>query len=332
MGYYVPGFSEIGIDKVDEHECTFYLSSHDMFICNSTINQNCNSKYGQQMVLQLLNEPPMNVPIFTIIYADTMNDKYLREMVENIDKSNTILNIISDSGGQPRSNIFGYWESKNPVNIMLIPSRYTYDNLKLNQQKYINHFDINLFYKEFMLNLMESSNNINGSMLSKYKKLVYENQPISSKSILNEIISNDRSCDFIDKGYCFCDIFRKSQMTKELVEDNVPTIKLIIDKINKLTQTGDKIRRSKCEKLNADKFELNSRLVNNDGYINLMIHERVDKKSKHDGEEKRLAYSAVIMPSFDPKINDDFEIKNIVKISDYIENCDKISDLCHCRE
>ena len=135
-------------------------------------------------------------------------------MSQNIDKTNTILHILSDHGsmiGDSVTNLFGRWEISNPVSIMMIPKYLkkqrivNIDMLKRNEQKMVTHFDLHLFYKELMVQFAQNTENMEINELTLPK---LSNGEILSKSIISTEIASDRDCVGIANGFCFCDLFQ----------------------------------------------------------------------------------------------------------------------------
>eukprot|EP01083_Nonionella_stella_P308666 1090142_1 len=322
LGYYVPGFSTQNRANAEhkDSECDVYIAA-DVFPNNCNHSNTFNIDYAQQFVLQSLDES-FGVPHFMMMdtkrngmtdasYAHVL-DKYTLSLIQNIDKTNTILHIVSAHGdyNSAQRNVYGQWESNNPVSMMLLPQHLVdegvidMDILRGNQQKHINHYDMNVFYKELMINLMQRTNSAL-SVVNKYNQLIHNTLPkvynkgsfVLSQSILHRAISNERSCDYIEDGYCFCDVLKNNVMSKQLNEDNAGNVQVMIDQINLLTGNGE----LGCVALNAEHFRI-VLLLSNERRIHLVIEQtpqslgitRESSYKKYKEEGKLLAYSGDI--------------------------------------
>ena len=141
MGYFVPVIMKrTPTQKWQSHtNCDFYLSENVVPKQHKLINRYDIEVFINDIALSSINDLQRNsdsdIPYFVILHGQSNHvqasesklftlDKYIRKLLQDIDKTNTILHIISDHGsmvGDSVKNLYGRWEISNPVSIMLLP-------------------------------------------------------------------------------------------------------------------------------------------------------------------------------------------------------------------
>lgn len=315
LGYFVPGYMADDTKKTQwqsDSNCDFYLSENVVPKAHEIINRYDIEVFINDIVLSSVNDLQRNydkdIPYFMILHGQSNHvqtseskmftlDKYIRKLLEDIDKTNTILHIISDHGsmiGDSVKNLYGRWEISNPVSIMILPKHLResgiidIDILRRNEQKLVNHFDLHLFYKELMLNMIKNDDN------NKWKQSVQDTLPkfsngeILSQSILSTEIKSNRECTGIANGFCFCDLFETKEITKNVLIEDRKYIELMINSINDLTGNGE----WNCLKLDPDDFTVRLHMINSGGNIELIVEYKQfnlsDKEYEKMKKENRL--------------------------------------------
>ena len=293
MGYYVPGFNEWKLN--DEYRSSWqedwaFALSKNFGNEYCWIKQRDDIELYTEFVIENINNLSPNqdkLPYFLVLHSIANHaangaylfnlDRYFKKLIEYIDFDNTILHILGDHGclvGDSTTTIYGRIEVKNPISILIIPKNKTiiqkFDKyLTINQQRMVTHYDFHRFYKTIPLLFVENGEKENLIYKDLYnvnyqnigKSLPKKNNLKLAQSILTEYISNNRSCDGIDDGFCFCD-------TKKLIDINYNLNKeyyeklmfLAINTINNLTGNGN----WNCIKYDPFDFEIVLYLENDD--------------------------------------------------------------------
>ncbi len=291
MGYYVPGLYEwksnpkyraewqekwtFSLSKNFGNEYCWIKQRDDIEMYTEFILENINNLSGKDKLPYFL--PLHSIANHAANGAYMFNlDRYFKKLVEYINFDNTILHIIGDHGclvGDSTTTIFGRIEVKNPISILIIPKNNVitqkFDKyLSVNQQRMVTHYDFHRFYKTLPLLFAE-----NGSLSSLVYQDLYdvEYQNIGkslpqtrdnmklAKSILTKYIPNDRSCDGIDEGFCFCDTKRSLNIDYNLNKQYYDKLMdLTINTINNLTGNGN----WKCMKYSPKDFVIVLHLEN----------------------------------------------------------------------
>lgn len=306
MGYYVPGLYEW---KKNEKYRAEWQENWAFSLSKNFGNEYCWIKQRDdiemytEFILENINNLSPNkdkLPYFLVLHSIANHaangaymfnlDRYFKKLIEYIDFSNTILHIIGDHGclvGDSTTTIFGRMEVKNPINILIIPKNNTIIKkfnkyLTINQQRMITHYDMHKFYKS--LPLLWINQNIDNMYNLKYqnigKSLPKKNNIKLAKSILNDIIPNNRTCDGIDQGFCFCDT--KSSLT---IDYNLngkyydKLMNLVIMTINDLTGNG----KWNCIKYSPKDFKIILHLENESKTnIEIVIEKRHDNIDENE--------------------------------------------------
>eukprot|EP01083_Nonionella_stella_P084407 233644_1 len=256
--------------RLDSLHCD-YLLAGNVFprYAHHTFENRFDTELAAEFALQMINELQVkrdkHVPYFMVLHTKANHnknnafylDRYLVDMLELIDKQNTIIHLIADHGTYQRTGIYGELEARNPVSILIAPKAIAKavnknNNLYNNQQKMVTHFDMHLFYKELLYNLLANKKDDEyNSTIAAYLPRSNDGK-ILSQSIISTRIKSDRSCDGIARGYCFCDSLAVKQP-----KHGKAIMKVIISKINQMTGNGQYM----CRKLNANDFEMTSHIV-----------------------------------------------------------------------
>eukprot|EP01083_Nonionella_stella_P072361 195061_1 len=313
LGYYVPGWRELVRDstnKVSWSDVECHYLSYNVFQkdCHSSDPGKLDIELAVEFALQLEHQN-RDIPWFTVLHTQTNHranapmagimDRYVRNLIERMDKRHTIIHLQADHGTYQTSNIYGNWESQNPVGIQMIPN-YLFDKtgvlnltrLRLNEQRLVHHRDMYRFYRELLCKL--SNQILEGNSPLNYNDTVmrYVSDDLSI-SIIDKEVAIDRPCTGIKM--CFCEVFE--------VQKDVPdpdTIELILDTINGLTGNG----QLACNRLNSNDFSIISNIEASKHSIKIIEIEQTQRSLKANvsdeeykalkEEFKILRYSAVI--------------------------------------
>ena len=299
MGYYVPGLHEWKENKkyrASWQENWAFVLSKNFGNEYCWIKQRDDIEMYTEFILENINNLSKNddkLPYFLVLHSIANHaangaymfnlDRYFKKLFEYIDFENTILHIVGDHGclvGDSTTTIFGRMEVKNPISILIIPKNKTiierFDKyLSINQQRMVTHYDFHRFYKTLPLLFIQNGEKDDLIYQDMYD-LDFENIGISlpkkkkkklAASILTEEIPNDRSCDGIDQGFCFCDTKQSLVIDYDLNKEYYDKLMdLTINTMNNLTGNGN----WNCVKYLTQDFEIVLHLEN-DARTNIEI-------------------------------------------------------------
>lgn len=302
MGYNVFGYSQ---DIKNDHFRHWDINDADPVI-------------GVQFIKKALEQQPADsdVPYFIIIREDSNHDanaqgiyatdEVIHGLLQSINYDNTMLNLLADHGmliGNGLSTLYGRWEMNNPLNILLMPKWFASDinitTLKINEQRFLSHYDNHRFYKEILWKLHTQNDNLTlyDEMIEQTLPVVRDNVSVSM-DILNEVIAVDRRCDGILPGYCVCDTstLQKKELAEALIKkEDKKRLQRIIDAINEVTGDG----KWDCRKLNVADFivvnHFEGMVVDGHGSMKLTIQQIIsneEEREKLRKENRLLTYSA----------------------------------------
>ena len=361
FGYHAIGYNDFlkyRLNKTQLSEkCYFFWLSWQIFnekYCETQVQ----SEKWNNLIIKYLNEINKidKLPQFMIIHSNANHlkngqrlywiDQYLSKLLKNIDLTQTIIHLTSDHGnmiGDSLTSLYGQWEQNNPISILLLPKKKFPSNnnpfknilkyLKFNQQRMITHYDMHLFWKQIPLLFIKIKYlNKNWNKLSKIK-WIYDTLPRvknknsyikPARSIMNQYIENNRSCDEIENGYCFCDPLKglnindlSLNINTGLIENDKKYIYKAIDKINKLTGNG----KFNCIKYEINNFNVISHIIrDNDNMIIISLQEKIGEKMKKFQFKKLRKENKILTFMITIKIlnENDFEIISIERL-DYFK-------------
>ena len=243
-------------DQTKEH--TFYLTKNVFDSKIVTRTRTLHTMKFVDLVLDIINNVQKNydqrLPYFIIVHsADNHRsngkfqyqlDAFYAKLVEFLDFDKTLLHLTADHGnliGSFPSTQYGNWETKNPNSLMFFPKylvenelifngKYknniftinNLNNLYINQQRFITHYDIHFFWKYLIYKFINPKRNvirdnvwklINDSLVSNSGN---DDDEMKYENIIENIISKDRNCkngiynNKADKShtylFCFCDM------------------------------------------------------------------------------------------------------------------------------
>eukprot|EP01083_Nonionella_stella_P303095 1047789_1 len=249
LGYYVPGYDP---NTTDTKARNVHYLSHNVFAKTKVCPGKFDIELAVDYVLQL-QKSMHNTHVPFVITAHTQTnhrsdakfiwnmDRHIRHLLENINKQNTIIHLLADHGTYQTDNIYGRWETRNPLSIQLIPNILfeqrilNLTRLRINEQRLVSHLDMNRFYKEIAHKLSDTDTAVE-----------YLNH---SESIIDTEIAVDRPCHHSN---CFCEVFEEIDPQ----QTNTEYLSLIIDNVNRLTGLG----QLDCKILNKNDFKIISNM------------------------------------------------------------------------
>eukprot|EP01084_Bolivina_argentea_P219569 372378_1 len=342
LGYYVWGLNEYKYNNKLQNDglCDFVLGDN-VTPRGCKFGHHIQVETGTEFVKQAIHiqrKYDQGVPHLMIINVQSNRvanggmmynlDRFIRNMFEMVRKENTVINIISDHGPIiVDEDLYSELEYKNPVNIMLVPKwlrNYTnLHNLQLNQQRFVQHYDMHLFYKELLWKLykkneLKSFSKANKKRDRAYQNMIFENLPKInevplSKSIMDEIIDIDRDCQGIADGFCLCNNMQLKEINNELITNNINYIQIIVKYINKLTGNGE----WDCHELDIKEFRIRAYIENKEKTllkiaISKVINDPIieDKLWK---DKRLLSFYATFSREND---NLEYKLENVMRIDD----------------
>ena len=287
MGYNVMGLSDGFRVKGTKWSsgCRFILSSDVLpqDSCSYSVDDWSN---GVDLALDAIHNQmtiDQGIPYFVPLHVSSNHvefgrwmssvDRFVRRLVEYVDKQRTIVHIVADHGtlvGKWDINEYGVREMKNPVSIMMVPKLLTqqklineFKNLKANEQRPVNHYDFHLFYKQLLLKLAVSAlpQKITDRVNASWPRL--GDGQMMAQSVMDQVIPFENGCHGIMNGYCFCNVMMSLDIDENLRLKDAPFIQRIVNTINAVTGNGQWL----CSKLKATDFVLVSHTADERGKL-----------------------------------------------------------------
>eukprot|EP01083_Nonionella_stella_P019190 53336_1 len=308
-----------------DNNCDFYLSQN---VLPKPCKHGNDVRWAKDYALQsiaLQRNMDQDVPYFVILHSQANHvtsgnlifqyDAWVRELVEYIDKDNTILHIVGDHGslvGASLANIFGTWEMMNPVSILMLPQwldkrLHFLDVMRVNEQRFTNHYDMHYFFKQLLVKLLKEP------MQEEMAQKVEESLPISdadramSYSLMDTEIPVDRDCDQINLQFCFCEVLQEIELTNSVRRRDAKYVDTIVDTINEVTGNGE----WHCEVLKAREFVIEIHLENKENdYMQIVIEKFVDDVEERERlitDNRLLSFTA----TFRKQHSDEYKLGEI---------------------
>ena len=335
MGYNSVGFT----DGLEGNGTRWSPSSGCGFILSSDVFPRKSCKYivddwseGAELALDAIQQQltaDKDVPYFVPIHVSSNHvflgmrmkslDRYVRRVLEYVDKSNTIVHIVADHGSLMghQINEYGKREMKNPVSIMMVPKSLTqqrmvaeFQNFAKNQQRPVNHYDFHEFFKKLLLKLVVRAlpQNMADRVDASLPRL--DDGHMLSQSMLDTVVPFEDRCHGIMTGFCFCNVMKSRNIDSALKLKDAPLIQNIVDTVNVATGSGQWL----CAHFSAADFVLASHSDDERGLTTTIAVElKVDDPAKREQLLKNhnlLSYSV----TFSRKdIDSEFEIGSVLK-------------------